>query len=143
MADKPRNGVMLILLGGGLAVMTHLRPQGLNVPPVIMDALCLAIVSAGGAILLGASGRPRLRAWAMALCLITLTTGPAWIALGPGGRSCNAGTSAPFSAAVMSGREKVQGLGCRVAFGFGGLILAGMAVAAVVMAVRTRPTATT
>jgi len=56
MADKPRNGVMLILLGGGLAVMTHLRPQGLNVPPVIMDALCLAIVSAGVAI---SAGRQR------------------------------------------------------------------------------------
>ena len=105
-----------------------------------MDALCLAIVSAGVAILLGASGRPRLRAWAIAACLISMTAGPAWIALGPGGRTCNAGASAPLSAAVLSGREKVQGIGCRVAFGFGGLILAGMAVAALVMAVRTRPT---
>ena len=113
MADNPRNGVMLIVLGAGLAVMTHLRPQGLNVPPVIMDA-----------------------------CLVTMTAGPAWIALGPGGRTCNAGTSAPLSAAVLSGRQKVQGVGCRIAFGFGGLILAGMAVAAVVMAVRTKPTGT-
>ncbi len=142
MADNPRNGVMLIVLGAGLAVMTHLRPQGLNVPPLIMDALCLAIVSAGVAVLLGASGRPRLRAWAMVACLVTMTAGPAWIALGPGGRTCNAGTSAPLSAAVLSGRQKVQGVGCRIAFGFGGLILAGMAVAAVVMAVRTKPTGT-
>lgn len=139
MADNPRNGVLLIALGAGLAAVTHLRPEKLNVPPQIMDALCLAIALAGAAVLLGAWGKPRLRAWAMAFCLIAMTAGPAWIALGPGGRTCNAGTSVPFSAAVLSGREKVQGVGCRVAFGVGGLMLAGMAVAAVIMAARTRP----
>lgn len=143
MADTPRNGVLLIALGGGLAVMSHLRPQGLNVPPVIMDALCLAIFSAGVAVLLGALGRPRLRAWAMVVCLTAMTAGPAWIALGPGGRTCNAGTSVPFSAAVLSGREQVQGVGCRIAFGLGGILLAGMAIAATVMAIRTKPSAST
>ena len=143
MADNPRSGAMIVALGLGLGVATHLRPQGLNVPPLIMDALCLSIVAAGAAILFGANGWPRLRAWAVVVCMLFMTSGNAWIALGPGGRTCNAGTSAPLSAAVLSGREQVHGLGCRVAFGIGGLLMVGITVVAVGMAVRTKPPAST
>ncbi len=69
----------------------------------------------------------RMLGWAMLALLAIMTSIPAWIAFGPGERQCVS------TVALLTGE-----IGCRVVFGAGAMVMAGLLVFAVVLARKKR-----
>lgn len=102
-------GAALVGLGLILLALMMAFPQRLNVPAPIGYLVACAFVLAGLLALANAFGGRGVRAW-LAVALLTCMFLPlAWIALGPGTRSCSFGLG--FLLGIAGGSA------CRLAFG--------------------------
>jgi hypothetical protein len=122
------SGWVAVVIGLGLATVIWLHPQQLRVPEGVAYAAAAAFVFAGLAIL--ARMGSRLNAFLAVLTAAGLLVPGAWVAVGPGSRECSFGV--PFVQVVLEGAV------CRVAFGFGALVVAIAFVALLMRAARSR-----
>ena len=126
-AQRRLVGSVLVALGLGLAALVVLRPESASVPLFVLWFLCAALVLAGLAVAAYSSSAPGFYRWAIAGTLACLAVVPAWIAFGPGARTCTS------NFAVLSSE-----VSCRGAFGIGAVLLALMFVVALRQALATR-----
>ena len=117
-------GVALVGLGVALFALMTAYPERLKVPAPI-GYVTAAIVALGGLLALGnAFGSRGIRRWLAVVLLFFMVVPSAWIAGGPGQRTCSAAVGFLFGFAT--------GGGCRLAFGIGALF----GVALVLLALR-------
>jgi hypothetical protein len=121
-------GGSVAFFGLAAAAAMYAQPERLRVPVWLGVVVCLCFVVTGAAVALHGLISAKLRDWFVVVLLAMMTAIPAWIAFGPGARSCN--SNLPY----LSG-----GLGCRVAFGIAALVLLLMLGIALVRAWRARP----
>ncbi len=95
-----------------------LHPSDIHGPPWLGIAAGGVFVCAGAAVALGGE-LPLLRTLFALLTMIGLAALGNWVAFGAGARSCG-GT---FSLAGLFGAGHLDGLACRLPFGFGALLL--------------------
>ncbi len=113
---------MLVGLGLALLALMLAYPERLNVPAPI-GYVAAGIVALGGLLALAnafASGG--IRRWCAVALLSCMVVPPAWIAVGPGQRTCSAAVGFLFGFATDSA--------CRVAFGVGALFGAALVLLA-------------
>jgi hypothetical protein len=121
------SGWLTVAIGIGVALVIWQQPQSLRVPAWVAYAAAAAFVFAGLTILDRADSR--LKAVFSALTVGGLLVPGVWIAIGSGSRQCS--FSVPFVEGVAPGAV------CRIAFGFGSLVTAGILVALLVRAGRS------
>jgi hypothetical protein len=122
--NKSRRNRVSALLTCTAGVVTawsiHQHPEKLHAPAWVAYAMCLAFVVAGLIILVREASASSAYRWAVVSLLVLMAVPPAWIALGPGSRSC----SVEFlSVAFLS-----PDIACRSVFFIGALTLVGMLV---------------
>ena len=120
-------GGLVALCGLAAAAAMYAQPERLRVPFWLGLIACLCFVLTGAAVAFHGAMPARLRGWFVVALLAMMTAIPAWIAFGPGARACRSNFPYLFS-----------GLGCRVAFGIGVLVLLLMLGIALVRAWRGR-----
>jgi len=111
--------LVLVARGLGLAALVALRPEFARVPLLVLWFLCAALVLSGLAVAVYSTTTPGRYQWAIAGALASMAVVPAWIAFGPGARSCTS------SFAILTSE-----LPCRVAFGVGAILLVLMFIVA-------------
>lgn len=114
----------LTLLGMAalLARAALTRSPGLNVPPWLALVLAGGVLAAALALLARAAGRERLNVGLVLPLLVAFAVTGAWIALFD---------DAPACTAVVAGRRMPAGsMECRIAFGGGSILTAGIAIIA-------------
>lgn len=121
---KALPGCSLIGLGSALFVLMVAFPERLNVPAPIGYLVAATFVLAGFLALANVFLDRRVRNWLAVALLSCMVMPSAWIAVGPGERSCVGGFGGLFR--VTEGGE------CRVAFG----IAAVLGLVFIVIAVR-------
>lgn len=122
---------MLAISGVMLLVAAARGDAGLRVPATIASVAAATFLIGAMMLPAAAAGRQRLVTGLAVLLLAAFTAIGGWIALGPGPRQCTGGWSA-------DDQRPVSGTGCRVAFGIGALITAGIAVVALRQLLRSR-----
>ena len=116
-------GIAVVALGLLLLVLMVAFPERLRVPAPVGYLAAGAFVVAGLLALANVFGGRRTRAW-LAVALLSCMTAPAaWIAIGPGQRSC--------SVALGPLLGVTGGAACRAAFGVGAIV--GLALVAVAL----------
>jgi hypothetical protein len=124
-AQRRLTGVAIAGLGLLYASLVRTYPELVRTPAWVAYTAASCFVLAGFAVFIQASISRRAYAWMMVALLGLMTVVPAWIAFGPGERICSARTL------------PVGETGCRVAFGFGTLIMLGVVALAVSLARKT------
>ena len=113
----------MVVLGVVLLGLMVAYPERLRVPAVIGYIAAGSFVLAGLLALANVYSGRAMRSWLAVVLLASMTAPAAWIAVGPGARTC---TVALGQLAGVTG-----GAGCRIAFGAGalvGLVLVWMAL---------------
>lgn len=106
-----------------LLVWAALRGDpGLTVPPPIAIVLAVAPATAAVAVVARAAGRERLVSGLMVVMLASFAVTGGWIGFGPGEQRCTAATTGV--------RTRLRSAECRLVFGGGALITAGLTVLA-------------
>jgi hypothetical protein len=121
-------GGLAALFGLAAAAAMYVQPERLRVPVWLGLVACSCFVLTGAAVAFHGVISARLRGWLVVALLAMMTAIPAWIAFGPGARACRSNLPYFFG-----------GLGCRVAFAIGALVLSLMSAIALVRAWRGRP----
>lgn len=116
-------GVGLVLLGLMVAF-----PQRLKVPPPIGYLTAGTFVLGGSLALANSFGGHAMRAWLAVALLSCMVVPSAWIAIGPGQRTCS--TQVDFLFGVTGG------LACRMAFGIASVFGVLLVLVAVRLALR-------
>ena len=133
----PREAIVAALcclaFGAYLAWLGAVRHPQLRVPPAVAWVLAGVLACAAAVLLAKAARRLRVAGRLAIPILAGFTAVGAWIALGAGPQVCRA--SGP-GVAVAAGDMQ-----CRVAFGIGALISAGMTLLAIRLARATQDTA--
>ncbi|HEY1227822.1 MAG TPA: hypothetical protein VGF26_10930 [Ramlibacter sp.] len=107
-------GIAVVALGLLLLVLMIAFPERLRVPAPVGYLAAGAFVIAGLLALANVFGGRRTRAW-LAVALLSCMTAPAaWIAIGPGPRSCSVAWGLHGGVAA--------GVACRAAFGAGAIV---------------------
>jgi hypothetical protein len=117
--QKVLTGSAMGLVGLIVLVLMLANPEKLRVPTWVGLSAAIAFIIAGSAVALHSFISRRAYLWCMVGLLATMTSVPAWIAIGPGQRSCTA------SIPLLSGE-----LPCRLAFAVGALVCLSLCVAA-------------
>jgi hypothetical protein len=115
-------GATLVSLGVTLFALMLAYPEGLKVPAPI-GYMTAATFALGGLLALANSfGRRGIRRWLAVVVLSCMVVPPAWIAVGPGQRTCFAAIG------LLSGFE--TGGACRWVFGIGALLVGALVLVA-------------
>lgn len=112
----------LSVLAVVLATLALRDDPGLNVPPLIALFAATALFLGAAAVIARAGGRERMATGFATLILVFFALVGGWIGFGSGERSCTRSIDGRMS--------ESGGTECRVAFGAGAFITAGMAVLA-------------
>jgi hypothetical protein len=118
-ASRRRIGMALIAVALALAATVTYRPEAARVPLWVLWSICSGVALAGVAVAAYTPSSPPVYRWSVVGVLASMFCVPAWIAFGPGSRSCTSNF-----AAISSETS------CRVAFGVGAALLAVMLVIA-------------
>ena len=123
-------GWLAVIAGAATALIAYSQlPHDSDAPRWVIYAACAAFVLAGASLLIPEGGHSRANAWLAVGFIAAMLVPGAWIALGPGPRSCT--VSIPFTSGTGSDTL------CRGVFGFGSLIVAAILVWAVMNAWRS------
>jgi hypothetical protein len=109
---SPVMGGAVAALGMGMSIFINLYPEGLSAPLWIAQLACLAFIVAGAALAIERNMYPLLHQCMVLALLAIMTAIPAWIAVGPGERSCT--SNVPLLTSQTS---------CHVVFGFSTLLM--------------------
>jgi hypothetical protein len=116
-SQKKRNaaaGAALLGLATALCALMQAYPERLKVPAPVGYVAVAIVALAGLLALANAQGRRDIGRWLAVALLSCMVVPSAWIALGPGRRTCSAAVGAVFGV-VSDGT-------CRGAFGIGALL---------------------
>ena len=111
-ADHKRNaaaGATLLALGLALLALMVAYPERLKVPAPVGYVTAATLAVGGLLAIANAFGSRRTRQWLAVALLSCMVVPPAWIAMGPGQRTCSLGVGLLFGFA--------SGGTCRLAFG--------------------------
>lgn len=118
-------GAVIAALGAMTVLVIYLHPEKLRAPLRVGLAASSSFGIAGIAVALHPFISARSYRWSMIVLLAVMASIPAWIAFGPGVRTCH--SNIPF----FTGEY-----GCRVAFGIGAVLMLLMLGAAISQAFR-------
>lgn len=121
-------GTALVCLGLALLALMVAHPERLRVPPPVGYLTAGTLVLAGLLALANAFWGARVRAWLAVALLSCMMLPSAWIAIGPGQRTCTTSFGGLFRSA--------DGLVCRTAFGIGSILVGVMVLVALRHALR-------
>jgi hypothetical protein len=107
-------GATLVGLGVALFALMSAYPERLKVPAPVGYVTAAILALAGLLAFANAFGSRRIRRWLAVALLSCMVVPSAWIAVGPGQRTCAAAVGLLFGLTT--------GGACRVAFGIGALI---------------------
>ncbi len=133
MSQSKRNRVAALLTSAAGLVTAwgiYQQPEKLHAPAWVAYSVCAAFVVAGLILLVREAPGSAAYRWAVVSLMALMVVPPAWIALGPGSRTCYADF---LGVGFLS-----SNITCRLAFGIGALTVGGMLVWAVLEAVASK-----